>query len=258
MNSARLLPVAMIALALAGCAGIVRDRIFQPMPIEQTPVQWRTAAPQPVNVMTSDGLALSGYYWAPRDPGKDVIVYFHGNGFNQLVGAARAEPLALDGHGVLVASYRGYGGNPGKPAEVGLARDADAWIAKAQELAPRSRRYLFGHSLGGAVALSTATRHEVDGVATLGRFTSMTAMVPAIARGSLDDRFDNLANISRVAAPVWLYHGTKDQVVPFAMAQQLEAAGAEGRVTVVPLEDGGHHVPMEKLAPVVWANFASP
>ena len=241
-------------VALTGCAGLLRDRIFQPQPLAETSVEWVTDPPQAVTVTTADGLALGGYYW-PAEPGTDsLLVAFHGNGFNQLVGAARAEPFRSGGHGVLVASYRGYGDNPGTPSETGLLLDGAAWMEKAEELEPTGRRYVFGHSLGGAIALAMGGRYDVDGVATLGTFTSMTAMVPAIARASLEDRFDNLAAIGRVSAPVYLYHGTQDRSVPFTAAGELQRASG-GRAAVVPLEGGGHHVPMDRLAPLVWSNF---
>nr|MDQ3075406.1 alpha/beta hydrolase [Pseudomonadota bacterium] len=143
----RAVPLLFAAFALAGCAGLIRDRIYKPVPIAQTPVTFVGEAPKTVLVTNADGLRLQGYYWSAA-PGNDtLLVYFHGNGFNQLVGARRAQPLTAGGHGVLVASYRGYGGNPGKPSEQGLFTDAEAWMAKARELAPDSRLYLFGHSL---------------------------------------------------------------------------------------------------------------
>ena len=254
--SARIV-LAGLLVVLAGCSGVVRDQIFQPQPLSETPVTWTAGAPQEITATTSDGLTLHGYYW-PAAPGNDtLLIAFHGNGFNQLVGAGRAEPFRSGGHGVLVASYRGYGGNPGEPSEQGLLLDGAAWMDKAAELAPSARHYVFGHSLGGAVALAMAGRHRVAGVATLGAFTSMTAMVPAVARSSLQDRFDNLAAIRAVTAPVFLYHGTADETVPFAAAQALKEAGG-GEVTVVPLEGGGHHVPMDRLAALVWSNFERP
>lgn len=155
---------------------------------------------------------------------------------------------------MLVASYRGYGDNAGRPSEDGLLLDGAAWMQKADALAPNNRQFLFGHSLGGAIALAMAAQYEVEGVATLGAFPSMAAMVPAIVRGSLKDRFDNLETIRRVNAPIYLYHGTNDQVVPFTAARQLQDA-SNGRAKVIPLEGGGHHVPMDRLASLVWANF---
>jgi fermentation-respiration switch protein FrsA (DUF1100 family) len=72
----------------------------------------------------------------------------------------------------------------------------------------------------------------------------------------LKDRFDNLAAIRKVAAPVFLYQGTNDQLVPFASAQKLwEASG--GKAIIVPQEGGGHHVPMDRLATLMWVQFAA-
>lgn len=254
--SARIVFAALL-LSLAGCSGLVRDRIFQPVPVSQTPVQWTGEAPRDITATTADGLTLHGYYWPAEPASGTLLVAFHGNGFNQLVGAERAEPFRNGGHGVLVASYRGYGGNPGQPSEEGLLLDGAAWMDKAAELSPSARPYVFGHSLGGAIALAMAARYRVAGVATLGTFTSMTAMVPGFARNSLRDRFDNLAAIRAVTAPVFLYHGTREETVPFAAAQALKEAGS-GDVTVVPLDGGGHHVPMDRLADLVWSNFEQP
>lgn len=256
MSALWIVPALVATIALAGCAGLIRDRIYQPVALAETSVNFAGEAPTPVSVTSADGLKLDGYYW-PASPGNDtLVVYFHGNGFNQLVGARRAEPLKAGGHGVLVASYRGYGGNPGKPSEQGLFADAEAWMAKGRQLAPHARLYLFGHSLGGAIALEMAARHPVAGVATLGTFTRLADMAPPIARRFMPDRFDNLQTISRVTAPTYLLHGTKDQIVPFAAADRLRKASGD-RAVVVALRDAGHHVPLDTIAPRLWDLLSS-
>lgn len=238
------------ALTLAGCAGTIRDRIYQPATLAETPISFAGEAPQDVAVRTADGLDLAGYYWPATAGNGTLVVYFHGNGYNQLVGAARAEPLRKGGHGVLVASYRGYGGNPGSPSETGLFTDAEAWMAKARDLAPDARIYLFGHSLGGAMALEMAARHDVSGVDTLGTFARLGDQAPKIARGLMPDRYDNVAAIRRVSEPVLLLHGTEDDIVAFAAGEELAAASPNA--TLVRLKGAGHHIDLEQLTDRIW------
>jgi hypothetical protein len=238
------------ALALAGCTGTIRDRIYQPSPMGAEPA-WQIAAPARISVRTSDGLTLAGLYWAPRGQRHDIIVYFHGNGGNLFRDGPRAAELARSGRGVLMASYRGYSGNPGRPSESGLRRDAQAFTDHARGLLPPGGHlYLFGHSLGGAVALGEAARRSVDGVATLGAFTRIADLSPGIVRPFLPDRFDNLAIIGRITAPVTLFHGTADAIVPYDHARRLQAAAPQAML--VSLDGGSHHPQMDRLAPLVW------
>jgi len=92
-------------LALAGCAGILRDRIYQPSEVAAVPT-WRDRTPATIRVQTADGVELTGLFWEPTAPHRDIIVYFHGNGGSLYRDAVRAEPLAADGRGVLMTSYR--------------------------------------------------------------------------------------------------------------------------------------------------------
>jgi uncharacterized protein len=240
----------LVALALAGCAGTIRDRIYQPAAAQPAPA-WAGATPQVIQVTTSDGLTLSGLFWPPRGDRRDIIVYFHGNGGSLHRDGPRAAELARAGHGVVMASYRGYSGNPGRPTEAGLHRDAQAFADYARTLlSSGGRLYLFGHSLGAAVALGEAARRPVDGVATLGAFTRIADMSPGIVRPFLPDRFDNLATIARVTSPVVLFHGTADAIVPYDHAQRL--AGALPSAMLVTLESASHHPQMDRLAPYVW------
>jgi hypothetical protein len=253
MNRKPLIAIVAAAALLGGCADLIRDQVFQPSPLAQTPA-W-TRAPETVQITTIDGLTLNGLFWAPQDDHRDILVYFHGNGGNLNDDGQYAAPLADDGRGLLMTSYRGYSGNPGRPTEQGLAADADAYLAEARRrLPPGGRVFVFGHSLGGAVALGAAARQPVDGVAALGTFARIGDLAPWGVRTFMPDRFDNAAAVARISAPVILFHGTADPVVPFASADALRSASG-GRARVVPLQGADHHPDMRRLAPLVWAAF---
>jgi uncharacterized protein len=241
-----------VLLTLASCASSVRSRIYLPEPMPAD-VSWSGRAPYEVTATTTDGLTLRGYYWPPQSAGEDVILFFHGQSGNRYTAARMAAPLA-GGGGLLVASYRGYGDNPGEPNEAGLYADARAFLALARKLAPASRVYVFGFSLGGAAALHVAAEEEVAGVVLLGAFAALEDVTPRMARGMLPDRFDNRAAIARVAEPILILHWTGDEVVPFAQAKALQAAAPQ-RMRLLRLEGAGHGADFETLAPVVWENI---
>ena len=249
-----LLGLCAILVSTAANAGPVSSRVYEPISLADTQVEFRGEPPQAITAQTADGLTLAGAYWPPDDGVDQIVVVFHGNSYNPLVMAVRAEPLRVGGRGVLVASYRGFGDSPGEPSETGLYRDADAWIAKARELQPEARVYLFGFSLGGAVALEMAARRDVTAVATLGAFTSLKDVAPALLRPFVTEQYDNLETIKRVSEPILLLHGTKDETVDTRMAERLEKAGG-ANVIRINLTGGGHWVPLDSIAEKIWLQW---
>jgi fermentation-respiration switch protein FrsA (DUF1100 family) len=248
----RLAAAGAMMLGLASCSSTIRSRIYRPEPMPAS-VEWSGPAPREAIAGTADGLKLRGYYWPPRAAGLPLILFFHGQSGNRYTAARMAAPLAAGG-GLLVASYRGYGDNPGRPDEAGLQADARAFLALARRLAPGSRIYLMGYSLGGAPALHAAAEEEVAGVITLGAFAALADVAPPISRSMLPDRFDNRAAIARVEEPILLLHGSADEVVPFAQAEALRASAPRG-ARLLKLEGAGHGADFGLLSPIVWDNI---
>jgi hypothetical protein len=182
-----------------------------------------------VELATTDGLNLFSWYLPPL-PGRPVIAYFHGNGGHIGYRSERLRRFAREGYGVLLAEYRGYGGNPGIPCERGLFADGEAALDfLADEGIGSSRVVLWGESLGSGVAVCLATRWQVAAVILEAPFTSIAAaaqhhyaFVPAAML--VRDRFDSLSRIARVTAPLLVLHGERDTIVPVRHGRALLAA----------------------------------
>jgi uncharacterized protein len=181
---------------------------------------------------TEDGLSLLSWY-LPARSGRPVIAYFHGNGGHLGYRAERLLRFAREGYGVLMAEYRGYGGNPGIPSETGFYIDGRAALAflDHEGVAP-NRLVLYGESLGSGVAVALAAEHQVAAVVLEAPFTSVAEVAqchfPYVpASRMVVDRFDSLSRIGKVKAPILVLHGERDRVVPVRYGRALLDAAPE-------------------------------
>jgi fermentation-respiration switch protein FrsA (DUF1100 family) len=244
-----------LSLAMTGCINPVGSTLYQPQPIAGPAPAWQDRAPVAVTARTRDGLDLAGWFWAPQDATGDILLFLPGRAGNRDTAARQAEAFAANGRGVLVASYRGYGSNPGHPDENGLYRDGMAFADLARTLGPSGHLYLFGDGLGAAVALRTAARSDVSGTATLGAFDRFASFASPAMRTLYSGAFDNVAAIHDVRSPVLILHGRKDPIVSFAAAERLRAA-AGGSAIVAPIDGEAYHsIDLHYVAATVWRAF---
>ena len=185
-----------------------------------------------VTLTTEDGLSLLSWY-LPARPGRPVIVYFHGNGGHIGYRAERLLRLAREGYGVLMAEYRGYGGNPGTPSETGFYADGRAALGflDRERVAP-NRLVLYGESLGSGVAVELAAQHQIAALILEAPPTSVAEVAqchfPFVPAARLvTDRFDSLSRIAKVRAPILVLHGERDRVVPVRYGRALLDAAPE-------------------------------
>jgi hypothetical protein len=185
-----------------------------------------------ITLKTADGLSLLSWYVPPRD-NRPVIAYLHGNGGHIGYRAERLRWFARNGYGVLMAEYRGYGGNPGTPTERGLIADGAAALdfVGGEGIAP-NRLVIYGESLGSGVAVALAAGRRVASLILEAPFTSVAevaqhhySFIPASTL--VRDRFDSLAKIGQVRAPILVLHGERDRVVPLRFGRALFDAAPE-------------------------------
>jgi fermentation-respiration switch protein FrsA (DUF1100 family) len=238
--------VGVYLVILAALYFMQRSMLYHPDPTRPEPADFGVGEMQPVSLETDDGLSLLAWWRPPADDNRPVMVFLHGNAGHIGYRAEKLKPYLERGWGVLLVAWRGYSGNEGKPTEEGLYADGRAALAflDGHDIAP-ARRVVYGESLGGAVAVEIARGTTMGAVVLEASFTSVAdvaqKMYPFIpVRPLVRDRYESLAKIPEVTAPVMVVHGEKDSLIPVRHGQRLlEAAGAPKAGLFVP--GAGHN-----------------
>ncbi|MDA7417281.1 alpha/beta fold hydrolase [Xenophilus arseniciresistens] len=227
-------------LLLAGCAIVDHEQrrwIFMPgerswapgvaaaVGMEDVWIDYVSQHPeQPGEAVRLHGL------WLPQPaPDAPVILFLHGVRWDVRASAPRMRQLHRLGFSVLGIDYRGFGrSSAAMPSETLVAEDVRAawqWLAQAH---PQARRFLFGHSLGGAVAVRLAAEvPDEAGLIVEGGFTSALDVVRSTRWGWLPiaplmtQHFDAGSRVAEVGSPLLVVHAAGDTMIDPALGRAL-------------------------------------
>jgi alpha-beta hydrolase superfamily lysophospholipase len=249
-----------LAALLAGCANLderQRGWIFQPSDRSWGRGEQAAEGMQDVWIdfksrETGEAVKLHGL-WSPhqrfeQDPKAPVLLYLHGARFNVVGSAFRARRMQDLGFSVLAIDYRGFGKSTNQlPSETMAYEDARAaWDWMGQQY-PGRPRYIFGHSLGGAIAIDLAAQVQDEaGTLVEGTFTSIPDVVGSYKWGWLPvgplitQRFEAIERVKKIGSPLLVVHGSNDRTIAPELGRKLfEAATGPKRFELV--EGGSHH-----------------
>src|SRR6266849_4855 len=251
-------------------AWLFQERLAFPAPRARLPDPKRVGVQngERIELVSGDGPTLVGWYLKPGEvgggrgrvgevdgarsnipqppPTSPGLLWFYGNGENVAAIWPIVREFQPPGTAVLGLDYPGYGASGGRATEAALYAAADAAysaLASRPDVDPR-RIYVYGRSLGSAVASHTAAHHPVAGLILESPLTNAAEMAryhyPLLPRFLLRLSLDNVANVKMVHCPILLFHGDADRLVPTAMGKAVAAAAA-GPVEVVLIHGAGHN-----------------
>ena len=177
-----------------------------------------------------DGTPIHGWWypteaWKPED---GATLYFHGNADNLSHRGGLADRWQREmGQAVLMVDYPGFGRSGGSPSETGCFAAADAgyeWLTQKGVLGERI--FLYGGSLGGAVAVDLASRREHRALILVDTFSSIPEMAHYLfpyfpVTRLVHNRFDSSSKIASCTRPLFQIHRTGDPVVPYEQGKRL-------------------------------------
>ncbi|MBV7484265.1 alpha/beta hydrolase [Bordetella sp. BOR01] len=236
----RLLGVGLLAAAsVVGCTQFdawQRQAIFSPEADQQR--WWREppAGTEVFDLALPGGDKVHAWYWQHPRPNAPAVLYLHGARWNLNGSAFRMEGWTRMGYSVLAIDYRGFGESTALlPSEETAFEDAAAALRELERRQPDpARRFVYGHSLGGAIAIDLAARDDMSPFAGLiveSSFTSIAAMLGTLKWGKLPGAsllvtqpFASIEKLATLTTPTLFLHGTADRVVPHTMSDELFAA----------------------------------
>ena len=204
----------------------------------------------------ADAQRIHAWWWPAKNPNAPAVLYLHGTRWSLTGQVYRLEQLRDFGFSVLAIDYRGFGKSDGDvPSERTVYEDAHAawdWLVARQP--DPARRFIYGHSLGGAVAVDLAaslseqgapsTSAPAGGESTESSVQPATRRVPAAAklkianadqaaslRGSpaggliVESSFTSLADMAREVTFGWLPVG-------LLMSQKFDSMSKMAKVTM--------------------------
>ena len=251
------LTLALVIAVLAGCSTLdERQRAWIFQPSDRTWSGGLAAAEGMDDVWIKLPAASKGEeapklhgLWLPADqPNAPILLYLHGARYNVTGSAPRMRRMQELGFSVLGVDYRGFGKSTQTlPSEETAYQDARAawdWLAKKY---PDRPRYVFGHSLGGPIAIHLATEvGDESGTIVEGTFTSIADVVSTSKWGwvpvslLITQRFEAAHKVDKIGSPLLVVHGGEDRLILPGLGRKLYEAAVQPKLFVL-VEGGSHH-----------------
>ncbi|QGX97786.1 hypothetical protein EI983_05635 [Roseovarius faecimaris] len=242
------------ALGGAGFLGLGRFERAMVYPFDKSRTYPETIGLDSVREVLFDSLGQTLVLWvSPPEPGKPVILYFHGNAGNLANRAHRFAAFLDRGYGLIAPAYRGSSGSTGKPSERAITRDTRAIWRNVDSLISgigATDIVIYGESLGAAVTLKMLDAPDTPrprAVVLEAPFRTLADVVrhtapqfePLIPQ--MKNVWNSQAHARALTAPLLILHGTEDALIPIEQGRAIHDAARSSPKTFQAIRGAGHN-----------------
>lgn len=187
-----------------------------------------------------------------RDGARFTLLFSHGNAEDLgLIIRYFREVSHILRVNVFSYEYTGYGMSTGQPREAAVYADVTAAFRYVRDVlnVPWTQIVPYGRSMGTAPSVHLATLTAVRGIVLQSPMVSIYR-IPFQFRFTMPgDVFANIDKIGDVCCPVFIIHGTRDEIVPVWHGQGLyEACRKRGTAYDAFVVEGADHNNLEVQA----------
>lgn len=194
---------------------------------------------------TEDNTVLNGLLFK-ADSSRGLIFYLHGNAGSLEHWGLVASTYTDLGYDIFILDYRGYGKSGGRiSSERQLFEDNqmvfDALRAQYGYILEES--IILGYSIGSGLAARLASENRAKALILQTPYYSLKDMMrrrfPFIPRFILKYHFRTDQYLAKVEAPIFIFHGDEDLVIPYESSTRLNAE-YPAKTTLYTLRGQGH------------------
>jgi len=193
---------------------------------------------------------LNALYFYVDQP-KGVVLYFHGRGENLDDNIGKLSHKFTDrGYNLFIVDYRGFGKSQGVLSERAMYHDGEYCYNYLLSAFPEKQIVIYGCSLGTAVATHVASHHDPKSLILEAPYFSILDLSPQqvpylpklLIPMLLKYHFRTDKWITKVDAPIHIFHGVKDELIPYDSSTRLvKLIEDKPDVTLVSIDQGRHN-----------------
>ncbi|MEQ6121287.1 alpha/beta hydrolase [Reichenbachiella sp. MALMAid0571] len=194
---------------------------------------------------TPDSSRIHGVMLKSKAP-KGVILYFHGNRKNIIRWGNLAAYFTQYDYDVFVIDYRGYGKSTGNRTETLLHEDALLAYDYLTKQYSESDIIIYGRSLGTGLACQLASKVKAKALILETPYHNFSEMLferlmILPSKNIFKYKFNSADYIGKITCPIYIFHGTSDNVVPIEYGQRLAQSGNKELLKFFTIENGQHN-----------------
>lgn len=239
----RTLVLVILILFITSCSSLLYhpdDRMYYPP--EKMNIKYKDLPIEVEKKVKVHAWHLSSQKQSP----KGLVIFFHGNAQNITSHYATLAWILKEGYDFVIWDYRGYGVSEGRPTPENTVLDGVKVIEYVLRTNPNQKIFIFGQSLGGAVAMrsyiewksrqgDSQNMERVKSVIVDSTFASyvsvsknvlsksyLTWLFQPLAHILISDKWAPKDKISQISpVPFVVMHGKRDGIVDFKFGKEI-------------------------------------
>lgn len=220
--------------------------LFHPIPVSANSTYHFTQAFTEATITVDEQTKFNiVQFTVPDSLRKGIVLYFHGNRENVNHYAEFAINFTRNRYEVWMPDYPGFGKSTGTLSERGMYEEALQVYKLARTKYKPEQIIIYGKSVGNGVAAQLASIRDCKKLILETPYYSLTSLIRILfwmypVDLLLHYKLPVREYLTKVTAPITIFHGTEDGVIPYRNASRLKEV-LKPTDEFITIEGGSHN-----------------